>query len=164
MSVGNRDAAHTRLGPVSNDDTPFLFALYASTREEELSVVPWTPEQKNAFLRMQFQAQQTSYDGNYPGASRDLILLGEEPIGRLYVQRTPDEIRVIDIALLPAWRGRGIGSRYLRDLCRESDATGIPLAIHVEKQNRALQLYQRLGFAIADDRGVYWFMKRMPAS
>src|SRR5690348_16787850 len=89
------------LRPVTSDDAEFLYRVYASTREEELSAVPWPPEQKEAFLRMQFSAQDKHYRAHYAGATYDVILVDGVPAGRLYVYRTPREIRVMDIALLP---------------------------------------------------------------
>jgi ribosomal protein S18 acetylase RimI-like enzyme len=140
---------------VRPEDTPFLFRVYASTREEELRHVPWTPAEKTAFLRQQFEAQHVFYQEQYVGARFEVILRDGEPIGRLYVARWPDEIRVVDIALLPDHRGSGIGTRILRDLLAEAAAAGQAVRIHVEKLNPAWRLYARLGFAPIEDKGVY---------
>ena len=105
-----------RLRPIAPGDEAFLFALYASTREEELQIVPWTAEQKHAFLQMQFRAQHDHYQQHYGGSSFDVILVGDVPAGRLYVARWAEEMRIIDVALLPAWRGQGIGTGMLRAL------------------------------------------------
>ena len=93
-----------------------------------------------------------------------MILAGDEPAGRLYVARWEDEIRIVDIALLPAFRGRGIGGALLGDLIAEADAAGKPLSIHVEQNNPARSLYERLGFEEAGEFGVYVLMKRAPVS
>src|SRR5689334_4738580 len=100
------------LRPIVPADEPFLFALYASTRVEELQVVPWTPEQKQQFLEMQFRAQHQHYQQHYAGSAFDVIEVGGVPVGRLYVARWPTEIRIIDIAILPAWRSKGLGSDF----------------------------------------------------
>ena len=84
------------------------------------------------------------------------------PAGRLYVHRRPAEIRILDISLLPEHRGQGIGGALLRDLITEAEGIGQPVSIHVEKQNPALRLYQRLGFVEAGDTGAYLFMQRQP--
>lgn len=148
------------LRPVTSDDLDFVKRVYASTRERELSLVPWPAEQKAAFLEMQFAAQDRDYHANYPDAAFDVILLDGAPIGRLYVDRRRDEVSIIDIALLPEHRGLGIGGRLLADLIAESEAAGKPLEIYVEKYNRAQILYRRLGFVEAGDAGVYWRMVR----
>jgi RimJ/RimL family protein N-acetyltransferase len=145
-------------------DEPFLCELYASTRAEELRPVPWTPAEKTAFLRQQFHAQHTHYQQHYPSARFDVIELGGRPIGRLYVDRRPDEILIVDISLLPACRGAGIGTGILRGLLAEAAATVRPTRIHVELTNPAQRLYRRLGFVLIADRGVYRLMECAPAA
>lgn len=134
--------------------------MYASTRAEELSVVPWDDAQKDAFLRAQFDAQDAWWHENYAEASFDVIVVDGEPAGRLYVHRGTSEIRIVDIALLPEHRGDGVGTRLLEDLLAEGDASGKSVTIHVERMNPALRLYERLGFALAEDKGVYLFLER----
>jgi ribosomal protein S18 acetylase RimI-like enzyme len=147
------------LRPIVADDLPFLLAVYASTRELELAAVPWDAGQKAAFVRMQFDAQHAYYQEHYAGAAFDVILVGGQPAGRLYVDRQDNEIRIVDIALLPEYRNRGIGTGLLRELQSEAAAAGKPLRIHVERFNPALALYERLGFRQIDDRGVYLFLE-----
>ena len=147
------------LRPVSADDLPFLCAVYASTREQELTAVAWDAAQKAAFLDMQFRAQHTYYLAHYPDAAFDVILINHQPAGRLYIDRATSEIRIVDIALLPEWCNRGIGSALINVLQGEAAAAGKPLRIHVERFNPALRLYERLGFQQIEDRGVYLFME-----
>ena len=139
-----------------------LYRVYASTRTEELAVVPWDDVQKDAFLRMQFDAQDAWYREHYAGASFDVIVADGKPAGRLYVNRGRSEIRIVDIALLPEYRGNGIGTSLLRNLLAEADAAGKRLTIHVERFNPALRLYERLGFSVAEDKGVYLLLERQP--
>jgi ribosomal protein S18 acetylase RimI-like enzyme len=146
------------------DDMAFLFALYASTREEELALVPWPPEHKTAFLEQQFAAQDAHYREHFAAASFDIIELDAVAIGRLYVMRWADEIRIVDIALMPEQRGRGIGGALLRELQAQARAANVPLGIHVERMNPALRLYERLGFEVAADQGVYLLMKWQPSA
>jgi ribosomal protein S18 acetylase RimI-like enzyme len=148
--------------PIQPEDQEFLCRLYASTRREELAPVPWSEEQKAVFLRMQFEAQHRHYQQHYPGARFDLVLADGEPIGRLYVEEWPSQIRLIDIALLPEQRNRGLGGRLLRDVMAEAERAGKPLTIHVEKFNPALRLYRRLGFRSIEDKGVYDLMEWRP--
>jgi ribosomal protein S18 acetylase RimI-like enzyme len=143
------------LRPVREGDAPFLFRVYASTRREELAQVDWSEAQKDAFLRMQFAAQTQHYREHYAEADFDVVECDGEPAGRLTVLRAPGEIRVVDLALLPPWRGRGIGGRLLRELLAEAAAAGLPVRVHVERTNPALRLYARLGFAPAAELGPY---------
>jgi ribosomal protein S18 acetylase RimI-like enzyme len=126
--------------------------------------VPWDDAQKDAFLRMQFDAQDAWWRENYGDASFDVILVAGEPAGRLYVHRGRSEIRIVDIALLPEHRGNGIGTRLLEELLAEGDAGGKSVTIHVERMNPALRLYERLGFSVAEDKGVYLFLERAPTT
>jgi ribosomal protein S18 acetylase RimI-like enzyme len=146
-------------------DDAFLFQVYASTRAEELAVVDWSAEQKEAFLRMQFDAQRSHYLTHYPQAEYSLICRGDEPIGRLIMDRPPEMIHVIDLALLPGARGQGIGTRLLRELQTEAAAKGLPLRLYVEIFNPAQRLYQRLGFVQTAEQGVYLELEwRAPAA
>jgi ribosomal protein S18 acetylase RimI-like enzyme len=150
------------LRPITDADMEFLHRLYATTREDELALVQWTPEQKAAFVRQQFEAQHQFWQENYADTSWDLIVMNGEPIGRLYVARWPDDIRVVDIALVPEHRGSGLGTRLLRELFAEGDASGRKVSIHVEVFNPARRLYERLGFVQRGERGVYLLMERDP--
>ncbi len=145
--------------PATADDEPFLEKVYAGTRAAELASVPWTEEDKAAFLRMQFAAQAQHYREHYPNTSFDVIVLDDQPVGRLYVARWTDEIRIVDIALLPEFCNGGLGTTVLRTLQAEASAAGKPLRIHVERFNPALRLYERLGFRLVEDRGVYLFLE-----
>ena len=147
------------LRPITPADTSFLARVYASSRAEELAVTDWSDEQKEIFCRRQFDAQSTYYTATYPEASFQVIERDGVSIGRLYVARWEKEIRIVDITLLPEFRGSGTGTKLLRDLQEEARAAGKSLTIHVERFNRALQLYQRLGFEQVEDKGVYLLLE-----
>ncbi|HEU4452955.1 MAG TPA: GNAT family N-acetyltransferase [Longimicrobium sp.] len=148
------------LRPIQDGDREFLFRLYASTRAEELAVVAWTGAQKEAFLRQQFEAQHAYWTEHYGGATFDLVLVDGKPAGRLYVARWPNEVRIVDISLMPEHRGSGLGTRLLERVFAEGDAARKPVSIHVESYNPAKRLYDRLGFVQVGDHGVYLLMKR----
>lgn len=157
------DAAVT-LRPATSEDEPFLYQVYAGTRAEELTLVDWDDAQKEAFLRMQFAAQHQHYHTYYPDADYQIILVAGRPAGRLYVARGENEILLIDIALLPEYRGGGIGTSLIADLLAEGRRTGTPIRLHVEPFNPALRLYERLGFSRVAEHGVYWFMEWLPSA
>src|SRR5215471_16968173 len=154
-----RDSQRIGLRAASSEDEPFLHAVYASTRADELALVDWDDAQKAAFVDMQFTAQHRHYHEHYADATFDVVLCDGEPAGRLYVARWPAEIRIIDIALLPAYRNRGIGARLLEQLMAEAADAGKRVSIHVEHFNPALRLYTRLGFQPIADRGVNLLME-----
>jgi ribosomal protein S18 acetylase RimI-like enzyme len=144
---------------ITDADLPFLARVYASTRADELALVPWNDAQKAAFLDMQFRAQHTDYQKNYPDADWLVTMRGGEGAGRLYIERWRTEHRVIDIAFLPEQRGHGFGEALLRDLMDEAAAAGKSVSTHVEKHNPAMRLYHRLGFVTEEDKGVYDLMR-----
>jgi ribosomal protein S18 acetylase RimI-like enzyme len=150
------------LRPVTPADMPFLNLLYANTREQELAPVSWPEEQKRQFLADQFALQDQHYRRIYIDADFLLILLQDIPIGRIYVHRSANEIRVMDIALIAAQRGRGIGTSLLTELFEEAARTGSEVTLHVEPNNPAQRLYQRMGFRLIENRGVYDFLGWKP--
>jgi ribosomal protein S18 acetylase RimI-like enzyme len=162
--VSSPRAPDVALRPVGLGDEPFLRRVYASTREEELAPVPWSAEQKAAFVAQQFAAQTAHYARHYDGMTADVILVDGIPAGRLLVARWDREIRIVDISILPEHRGGGAGSGLLRELMAEAAAAGKRLSIHVERQNRALGLYERLGFRPVGEHGIHLRMEWSPVS
>ena len=148
-----------RFRAVSPDDIPFLQHVYATTRELELQFVPWTVEQKRAFLLQQFTAQKNHYEEFYPDCQFLVIELEAQPIGRIYIDRRPDSIEVVDIALLPEFRGRGIGGTLMQEILDEAAAANKSVGIYVEYFNPARHLYDRLGFRHIATNGVYHQME-----
>ena len=133
-------------GPVGPDDHAFLLEVYGSTRADEMALVPWNADQKRAFIKMQFTGQQEHYQNKFPTASHEIILLSGRPVGRLYVARLEQEIRIVDITLMPAERNAGIGSFLLSGLLDEAGSVGKVVRIYVEDFNRSLSFFERLNF------------------
>lgn len=152
------------LRPATAEDMESLAAVYATTRMEELAATDWDDSQKAEFCRMQFAAQDTHYRQHYPTAEFSVIEVSGVLVGRLYVDRWSREIRIMDIAILPQHRGKGIGTDLLVDLKEEAADSGRRLSIHVERFNPALRLYERLGFRMTEDKGVYFLMEWTPAT
>jgi len=152
------------LRPATPEDDVLFLEIYASTRTFELQFTEWSEAEKADFCRSQFEAQTAHYQLHYPKADYAAILIDGTPAGRLYVDRRPHEIRIMDIALLTAYRGQGIGGRILTTLQNEARDSGTLLSIHVERFNPALQLYVRLGFKLAEDKGVYLLLHWEPES
>ncbi|HLO31905.1 MAG TPA: GNAT family N-acetyltransferase [Anaerolineales bacterium] len=146
------------LRPVREADEALLLEIYSSTRAEELALVPWDAAQKQAFLQMQFSAQQKHYRAYFPQAKHEMVQAEGHSIGRLYVDRRETEIRILDITLLPQARGRGIGRQIILDLMKEAEYQNKPLSVYVESFNRSLGLFQRLGFVKTEENGASWLM------
>jgi len=146
---------HITLRPAEPADDPFLYQVYASTRADELGLVDWSAAQKEAFLRMQFNAQRQSYAMQFPHLDQQVILRDQVPAGRLLVDRGEHDILLVDIAMLPEHRNGGIGTTLIKALQSEAARAGKPLRLHVEFFNPAQRLYERLGFARGSQNGIY---------
>ncbi|MBK8432313.1 MAG: GNAT family N-acetyltransferase [Chloroflexi bacterium] len=145
--------------PITPADDPLVLAIYHTTREPELALTDWSAAQKAAFVAMQFQAQRQDYQHRFPQADYDLIMAGDEPVGYVYVMRGQEEMRLLDIAMAPAWRNQGVGTAVLRELMAEAAASQRPLSYMVLRTNEAaLRLYQRLGFQQAGLYGHHYLM------
>lgn len=144
-------------------DARFITELYVSLRWEEMTRVPWSDAQRVAFLADQSAKQQAHYRAYYGRSELLVIERHGEPIGRLYLDRGhPSDLRIVDIGLLTAWRGRGLGSALLTAVQDEARAEGKLVSIHVEQENPARRLYQRLGFRDISMTGPYWLMQWQP--
>lgn len=141
-------------------DDSFLFQVYASTRAEEMAWVPWSTEQKNSFLRMQFNIQRQQYQFTYPHAINQIVQINGIPAGRLIVNRSTDETILIDIALLPEFRNQGLGASLIRSLQAEDKK----ITLHVIRSNPAVNLYQRLGFIFVGEESLYAKMEWSPTA
>jgi GNAT superfamily N-acetyltransferase len=156
-------APSVTLRPAEESDRPFLLRVYASVREPELEAAGMPREQWPPFVEHQFEAQSRHYE-TYEDTSFEVVLVDGDPVGRLIVARWPEELRVVDVALLPEHRGRGIGGALMRELIEEADERGVKASIHVERFNPARRLYDRLGFEPVSETGVYLLLERPPAS
>jgi len=150
------------LRPVAENDTLFIETVYRSTREAELNLTNWSERQKNAFSVMQSMAQLADYKKNYPGASFQIILYKQKPAGRFYTWENDNEIRLMDITLLPQFRSKGIGKSFLQDLIKKAKKVQKKISLHVDPSNPILKLYQRLGFIYIKNNGRHYYMERQP--
>lgn len=158
-------SARVVLRAVAPEDEEFLLRVYAGTREEELAQVAWEEGQREAFLRHQFDAQREQYFARFPDAVYSVILYDGAPAGRIWVARTEEQIRLLDIAILDEYQNLGVGKHLVGELIAESETSGKPVRHMVFKLNAAgLRFYERLGFTVIDDVGAYLHMERRPAA
>jgi ribosomal protein S18 acetylase RimI-like enzyme len=141
------------------EDEAFLFQLYASTRREEYSTSGWTEEQLEALLRMQYEGQKASYRSRFPQAVHRIVVYGETRIGRIITDEGEQAVRLIDISLLPAFRGQGIGTKLLKQVQRVAAGRGASVQLHVLKGNPAQRLYARCGFSVTGEEAPYIAMQ-----
>jgi RimJ/RimL family protein N-acetyltransferase len=140
-------------------DEPLLMTIYRSTRLEELALTGWSQEQREEFIRMQFNAQQLHYSKYYPQGRHLIILLNDEPVGRLYVAETEEDLHILDITILPQYRSAGIGTPIIKLLMRRASDINTPLHIYVESYNRSRSLFERLGFVQVGESGINYFFE-----
>jgi GNAT superfamily N-acetyltransferase len=149
-----------RLQSATAGDAEFLYRVYAGTRTLEMALTGWGREKTGQFLRSQFQLQDTHYHRYYSNPFFYIIYNGRRRMGRLYINRGKEEMRIIDISLLPEYREKGIGTCILKDIIKESEAAGLPVSLHIEPANPARRLYEKLGFIVTGEVGGRYFMER----
>lgn len=143
--------------PITDDDQAFLRTVYGSIRQFEQELAGWNDDEWNSFMDMQFSAQHKYYEEHYSDCDFSIILYKQKSVGRLYVQKMKEEIRVVDIAILPEYRNKGLGTFLLKSILEEAQKSDKYVRLHIEGYNPAIRLYKRLGFYGVEDRGVYLF-------
>jgi ribosomal protein S18 acetylase RimI-like enzyme len=129
-------------------DQDFLARLYASTRTD-LHGDGADPAFVASLIGMQQRLQARAYAAAYPAARYLVLSEHGQPVGRIVVDTGAAEVRLVDIALLPEARGRGLGTRVLRGLQGFAAAHELPLSLRVHSSNpAAARLYLALGFVV----------------
>jgi GNAT superfamily N-acetyltransferase len=152
------------LRPVGPGDREFLGNVYACTRAAEMAMVPWTEEQKQAFVRMQFEAQERDYHARFPDAEYSIIVHEERDAGRLYLVRSGAGLHILDVTVLPEFRGCGIGRSVVTRLQQEAQQRPCPLTMYIEGFNPALALFERFGFRKASEDGLHVLLQWLPST
>jgi GNAT superfamily N-acetyltransferase len=137
----------------SPSDEPFVLELYASTRSDEMAMVPWSDEQRRMFVETQFKAQLDHYQHSFPDATHDVILKNDQPVGRVYVERLQNEISILDITVLPKQRNAGIGSHLIRVMLEEATRENKNVGIYIESFNPSCEFFKSRGFVEAEVDG-----------
>lgn len=150
------------LRPQEKKDDSFIESVYRSTREGELKMTNWSEQQKKTFIMMQSMAQLAEYKTKFPGAAYQVIIYKKQDAGRFYTWENDNEIRLIDITLLPPFRGKGTGTFLLRALIKKSNKVQKKISLHVDPVNPALKLYRHLGFTHIKNNGRHYYMERNP--
>lgn len=143
------------LRPARTDDEEFLYRLFYSVYLEKLQLVPMSAAEKKTLVELTYQGFTRHYNSLVPASDDRLVLLDNESIGRMILLQVPGEIRLADLAILPQYRCRGIGSALIGQLQAESTMSKRPVRLQVARFDRALKLYRRLGFYKIDVAGPY---------
>lgn len=157
-------SASPALVSITESDEEFLTELYASTRAAEMAIVPWESEQKRAFLKMQFEAQDRYYRDRYPNASFEIIKLNDHRVGRLYHAELADEIRIIDLAFLPEQFDNKVFIELVERILQKGERAGKPVQIYLEASDPTIEIFVNLGFQKIDQHGIYFLWQYQPAA
>ncbi|PYS70956.1 MAG: GNAT family N-acetyltransferase [Acidobacteria bacterium] len=160
MTIANESIT---LQPVSGSDEDFLIVLYKSSRGDDLRGLGWSKDRISEFLEMQHEAQRNLQNDD-EHVSDQLVLMDGKPIGRLSIEPRADEIRCIDLALLPDYRNQGVGTLLIQRLQEQARSASIPLRLQVIRFNRAVNLLERLGFRRTSETGTHFQMEWLPAN
>ncbi len=158
----SRTSRSIEMRPAEAGDLAFMQQLYSSTRSAEVRMGGCDLATETLLQGLQFKAQQTWYETEYPNADLAVIMDRERSVGRLYVDYGPDELRILDICLLPEYRNRGIGLGLLRSLQAQGERLRLPVRINVPLGSPAQRLLLRCGFDILAADGIYNIMEWMP--
>jgi GNAT superfamily N-acetyltransferase len=148
--------------PVTPEDDQFLRQVYKSSRGDDLRELDWDEDRINEFLEMQYDAERKFFENDYRKASDQIVALDGQPAGRLMVERREHEIRCVDLSLLPEHRNQGVGTFIITTLQSEATAAGLPLRLQVIRFNRAVNLFERMGFVRTSETGTHFQMEWLP--
>ena len=147
------------LQPATSEHESFLYQVYCTTSEQEMAMVPWSDEQKEAFLRMQFSAQQTDYDKRFADGRQSVIVVDDVKVGRLHTLELEEEIKILDITVLPQHRTKGTATSLLNDLLDQARGSGKRVLVYVEIFNPSLGFFEKRGFQKVMDEGIYYLLE-----
>jgi len=151
---GNAVFGEISLRAATPEDTAFLLEVFTSTRDEFRLLIP-DEDQLAALMSMQFNLQRRQYQESYPHGQDHIILKDGQPVGRILTNESERTITLVDIALLPEHRNEGIGGQLLDDLLKRTAEAKKTVTLHVQKANRARNLYERLGFRKVGEDSMY---------
>jgi ribosomal protein S18 acetylase RimI-like enzyme len=143
------------------DDDAFLEELYFSRREDLYGLFA-DPEQTRALLLIQQRAQAIGYKKEFPNATYEVITFDGQRAGRIVIDRSGGTMAIIDIALLPLFRNRGIGSLILDSILDECQRGKRQCRLSVAKTSQAIRLYLRKGFCTENEMETHFVMKWIP--
>ena len=147
------------LRPALADDEGFLFELFKIDRGDELTALDWAPDRVVEFLSQQYAAQRRFLQADYPQANQLIILRDSDRIGMIVVERSEQEIRMVDFVLLPDFRNAGIGTHLIKELLAEAAGVGGVFRVQIMRTNPAVELFERLGLVRTGETGSHYQME-----
>ena len=149
--------------PALPEDDQFVYQLTYHVIYDQLYAWLWDPGMRHSLLDLQVQSKRSSYAAMYPHADHAIIMLDDECVGRMIIDRSGEFYHLVDISIMPKHRSAGIGTRLLLALCMEAEMMHKNVRLCVSVTNpRAANLYQRLGFRMIEDLQTDFLMERAP--
>ena len=146
------------------EDAAFLYALFRANnlRTLELSGLPL------AFLddiiAMQHNSRMQTYRGLFPSAVWSLVQCDGKPVGEIVEHDEGDYMYVVDIALLPEWQAKGLGTALMREVMDRCATRGIGVRAKVAIGNEpSLKMFRKLGFIASPPDEISFIELRLPA-
>ena len=116
---------------------------------------------REVLLDLQFRAQRQAWEAKFLGAEHELILVEGRPVGRIWLAWSPEDCRVVDVALLPEYRRRGVGTQVYSEILAEADRRGIPVRTTVDPANGpSMAFHLRCGFEVVAEDDAWLAIER----
>jgi GNAT superfamily N-acetyltransferase len=149
--------------PALQQDEQFVYDVAYQVMHDHLHAHLWDPNIRHALLDLQVRSKNASYAAVHPGADYAIIMQDDQPVGRMIIDRSGEFYHLVDISIVPAHRGAGIGTRLVLALCMEAETIHKSVRLYVSITNpRAAELYKRLGFRVIEDQQTDILMERSP--
>ena len=145
---------HYTLRQATANDYHFLYRLHAATIREavEATFGPWDES-----------FQQARFEEHFQPEVRQIIVVEGRDVGVLQVEEREDHVFLGLIEVTPEMQNRGLGTRVINDVLAQAQARGKAVRLQVLKGNPgARRLYERLGFAIVEEREERYVMSWNP--
>lgn len=146
--------------PAVESDRRFVYEVFESVCDP--AICGLDEPLRSQLITMQFGGQCQDYSSKYPNAIDQIIEFDKTRIGRVYTDDSAGRIHIVDIAILPHWRGQGIGTAVLKSIFEVAQQSSKPVSLRVKKENRAVGLYKKLGFKVTGNDSLYVEMSLPP--
>lgn len=147
--------------PAVAEDEAHVFAVFSTTWHHAVAAMP-NPALAQHFLRIQYTAQERRFRSRYPALERCVVMVGDEPVGRLYVQRAPTALHIVDLTLLPEHRSQGIGGTIVAELMAEATDLGVPVRTRLGRTHDAIRYAMNAGFRVVAEDDVETHLEWTP--
>jgi RimJ/RimL family protein N-acetyltransferase len=142
-------------------DLPLLRSLFADSRME---LVALSPDSRFVLVDMQFRAQRQQLRAQFPRAEHEILVVDGTDVGRIVVDHSGPDVRIVDITIALGHRRQGIASTVLSEITDDAKAAGRDVRVALWSGNAAARATcERVGLAAVSDEGGYLELALTPA-